>query len=346
MTGHLAHGFPTVLGRGLLGEFRNFANPPVLVVTMPDLWGLFARHFEGCDHRVHFTTSIERADLDREAMALTDVGSVVGLGGGQALDAAKWFAWRRGLPLFQAPTALSVNAVYSHRSGVRDGGRVRYLGWAVPECVFMDYDVLRAAPPRLNWSGIGDVLCFHTGVLDWAYARDRGRGDPRWPWDEGLAAQSLAKVDRIVEAAEDIRALTDRGIEALVDGLKWGTSFHGAGWCPAHIEGTDHFLFYALERRTGRRFLHGQPVGLGVVLGSLLHDSGADRMIEAIATVGLDVRPPAMGVTWEEAEDALLSLRDFVRSEPLWHSIAHDERVTPALVRTLRARLDRAYGAA
>jgi hypothetical protein len=120
----LDYGFPTVMGRGLFGEFKNFVNPPFLIVTMPDLWEMFRHEFEGADYKLYLTDSIEMADLDRDAAALTDIKAVIGLGGGQALDVAKWFAWRRNLPLFQAPTALSVNAVYSHRSGVRDGGKV------------------------------------------------------------------------------------------------------------------------------------------------------------------------------------------------------------------------------
>jgi glycerol dehydrogenase-like iron-containing ADH family enzyme len=340
---HLEHGFPTVMGRGLIGEFRNFVNPPFLVVTMPDLWPLFASEFEGSDHRVYFTDSIEMADLDRDAAGLGEVRAVVGLGGGQALDVAKWFAWRRNLPLFQAPTALSVNAVYSHRSGVRADGQVLYRGWAVPECVFIDYDVLRAAPRHLNWSGIGDILCFHTGVLDWRYATDRGKGEPKWPWDEALAAQSLAKVRGILDNLDGIRDMTDRGIDALVEGLKWGTSFHGAGWCPRHIEGTDHFLFYTLEAQTGRKFLHGQPVGLGVVVGSMLHEQGAEEMLDAIASIGLDVRPEAMGLTWAEAEEGLRGMRAHVNGLPLWHSLAHDAEITPGFVADLRRRLDRAY---
>jgi glycerol dehydrogenase-like iron-containing ADH family enzyme len=340
---HLDYGFPTVMGRGLLGEFRHFVNPPFLIVTMPDLWPLFAHEFAGCDHRVHLARSIEQTDLDREAAALGDVRAVVGLGGGQALDVAKYFAWRRNLPLFQAPTALSVNAVYSHRAGVRDGGKVLYRGYAVPECVFIDYDVLRAAPRHLNWSGIGDILCFHTGVLDWRYAHDRGRAEAKWPWDPDLAAQSLAKVRGIVENAAEIRDMTDRGIDVLIDGLKWGTSFHGAGWCPRHIEGTDHFLFYTLEAQTGRRFLHGQPVGLGVVAGSMLHEDGADEMLDTLAAIGLDVRPEAMGLTWDQAADGLTGMRSYIATLPLWHSIAHDVPVTSGFLADLRTRLDRAY---
>ena len=274
---------------------------------------------------------------------MTDIRAVIGLGGGQALDVAKWFAWRRNLPLFQAPTALSVNAVYSHRSGVRDGGKVIYRGYAVPQCVFIDYDVLRAAPRHLNWSGIGDILCFRTGVLDWQYARDNDKVEAKWPYDADLAEQSLSKVKGIIDNIDGIRNMTDAGIDALVDGLKWGTSFQGSGWCPRHIEGTDHFLFYTLEKQTGRKFLHGQPVGLGIVVGTMLHEQGADEMLDTIAGIGLDVRPEAMGLTWDQATEGLTGMRAYVKTLPLWHSLAHDVTITPGFIVDLKVRLDRAY---
>jgi glycerol-1-phosphate dehydrogenase [NAD(P)+] len=339
----LDYGFPTVMGRGLFGEFKNFVNPPFLIVTMPDLWNMFKPEFEGADYQVYLADSIEQIDLDRDAAGLKDIRAIIGLGGGQALDVAKYFAWRRNLPLFQAPTALSVNAVYSHRSGVRENGKVIYRGYAVPECVFIDYDVLRAAPRHLNWSGIGDILCFHTGVLDWQYARDNGKIEAKWPYDEGLAKQSLSKVDAILRNIDGIRHMTDAGIDALVDGLKWGTSFHGSGWCPRHIEGIDHFLFYTLEKQTGKKFLHGQPVGLGIIVGSMLHEKGTDQMMDAIAGIGLDVRPEAMGLNWAQAEEGLTSMRSYINSLPLWHSLAHDAAITPGFIADLKLRLDRAY---
>jgi len=339
----LDYGFPTVFGRGLYEEFRNILNPPFLIVTMPDLWERFRPEFEGADFRLHLVRSLEQSRLDRDAAELGDVRTVLGLGGGRALDAAKYFAWRRNLPLFQAPTALSVDAVYSHRAAVREAGRVLYRGYAAPQCVFIDYDVLRSAPRALNWSGVGDVLCFHTGVLDWKYARGVGRLEEKWPYDEDLALQSLEKVQTILESIDAIHDMTDAGIHALVDGLKWGTSFQGAGWCPRHIEGTDHFLFYTLEALTGRAFLHGQPVGLGVVVGSMLHETGAELMLDAFARIGLDVRPEAMGLSWDQAIEGLTGMRAYVRSQPLWHSIAHDAEITPGFVSDLKRRLDTAY---
>ncbi|MCY4542247.1 MAG: iron-containing alcohol dehydrogenase [Rhodobacteraceae bacterium] len=339
----LAYGFPTVFGRGLLDEFRHFVNPPFLVVTMEDLWPIFGHHFEDADCRPYFCGSIEQEDLDREAASLGEVRAILGLGGGQALDVAKYFTWRLNLPLFQMPTALSVNAVYGQRAGVRVDGTVVYRGWAVPQSIYIDYDVLAACPPELNWSGIGDVLCFHTGILDWRYAEREGKIEDKWRYDEGLARQSLAKVRKIVDNIDNIRAMNDRGIEALVDGLKWGTSYHGAGWCPRHIEGTDHFLFYTLEKLTGKKFLHGQPVGLGVIVGSLLHESKADEMLDTIAGIGLDIRPEAMGLTWGQLEDGLRTMRAYVNEVGLWHSIAHDATITDGFISDLRRELAKAY---
>ena len=337
------YGFPTIFGRGLLGEFKHFVNPPFLVVTMEDLWPIFGHHFEGAECRPYFCGSIEQDDLNREAANLGAVRAIVGLGGGQALDVAKYFAWRLNLPFFQAPTALSVNAVYGQRAGVRVEGKVLYRGWAVPQAIYIDYDVLASCPPALNWSGIGDILCFHSGVLDWRYAEAIGKIEAKWRYDEGLARQSLRKVRGIVENVDNIRAMNDRGIEALVDGLKWGTSYHGAGWCPRHIEGTDHFLFYTLEKLTGKKFLHGQPVGLGVVVGSMLHEDGAEEMLDTISGIGLDVRPEAMGLTWDQLTEGLKTMKAYVNEVGLWHSIAHDAAISDGFITDLRRRLDRAY---
>lgn len=339
----LPYGFPTIFGRGLLDEFQHFVNPPFLLVTMHDLWPLFGHHFAGAECKPYFCGSIEQKDLEREAANLGEVRAIVGLGGGQALDVAKYFAWRLNLPLFQCPTALSVNAVYGQRAGIRIDGRVVYRGWAVPQAIYIDYDVLANCPPALNWSGIGDILCFHTGVLDWRYAEHEGKIEEKWRYNENLARQSLAKVRNIVDNVDNIRAMNDRGIEALVDGLKWGTSYHGAGWCPRHIEGTDHFLFYTLEQLTGKKFLHGQPVGLGVIVGSMLHEDRADEMLDTISSIGLDIRPQAMGITWDQLTEGLKTMRSYVNEVGLWHSIAHDANISDAFVADLKRQLSLAY---
>ena len=69
------------------------------------------------------------------------------------------------------------------------------IGWAVPEAVYVDFDVIRAAPPLLNRSGVCDVLCYHTAHYDWKLAHDAGREDRRWPYDQRLVDEAREQLD-------------------------------------------------------------------------------------------------------------------------------------------------------
>jgi hypothetical protein len=115
-------GFPTVFGRELIGELPNFVHRPYLVVTMADLWPRFEHLFDSHLGAVHLVETLDVRALEAAAAGLPPFASVIGLGGGQASDVAKFFAWRRNRPLFQAPTAMTTNAPFSHRAVLRDGG--------------------------------------------------------------------------------------------------------------------------------------------------------------------------------------------------------------------------------
>ncbi len=337
--------FTTVFGRGLLPEIANFVRPKTLIVTMEDLWPLF-RDSLPVDAMPYMVRSMERSTLETDLAAFRDVASVVGLGGGQAIDAAKYLVWRLDLPLFQFPTSLSVDAVFGHRAGVREDGIVRYVGWAVPQTVYIDLDIIEAAPGHLNMGGLGDVFCFITGVMDWRHAEARGRCEPRWPYDDSLAAISLAKAEAALADLDEIRALSPRGIRTLVDGLSWGgASYHGAGWNPRHIEGVEHYIFYALEARTGKTFLHGQIVSLGLILGAMMHGRRVEELLDAVTLVGLDIRPAAMGMTWGDVFDAMRGLKVFVEDEGLAYGIANDFEVADDFLNAARNRIEGAYSA-
>ena len=335
--------FDVVFGRSLPAEVANFVARPMLVVTMADLWPHFRSDFP-TDAAVYGVGSMERDVLERDLAVTEGKAAIVGLGGGRAIDCAKYFAWRSRLPLFQFPTSLSVDAVFGHRSAVRENGLVRYLGWAVPESIFIDYSVLESAPAEINRAGIGDVFCFFTGVMDWRYAHEIGRCEARWPYDESLARISLAKAEAALAGIEDIRDLTPVGVRLMVDALRWGgASYHGAGWCPRHVEGVEHFLFYALEAITGKSFLHGQAVCLGVIAGCMMHGQRLDEMTAAIRTAGVDVRPHSMGIGWDDVDAALRGLADFVRKEGLTYGIAHDFDVSDGFLADLRDRVEGSF---
>ncbi len=101
----------------------------------------------------------------------------------------------------------------------------------------------------------------------------------------------------MIDAADEIHAVSDAGIRAMAESLRWGgAAFHNAGWNPRHIEGAEHFVFYNLEYVTGKHFLHGQPVTLGVLLMSDLQGNDPERIRAIADRIGVRYRPEEMGV--------------------------------------------------
>ena len=338
------HQFTTIFGRNLVSELPNFVHRPCLVVTMEDLWPKFECHFNPEHIEVHLVQSLELAELDRIANDLPAINSVIGLGGGRAIDVAKFVSWKRRLPLFQVPTSMSVNAPFGHRAGIRDRGVVRYMGWAVPEAVYIDFDVIQSAPPLLNRSGICEILCYHTAHYDWKLAHQKGKTEPQWPYDPRLVTEARRVMDLVLTKLNDIHQVTEEGIRTLVLANRWGGStFHNAGWNPRHIEGFDHFLFYALEQITGWSFIHGQPVCLGIYIGSELQENEPERILSIIQQVGVDIRPEAMGITWADVVEAMRILPQYVEQAGLWYTIANDRPITDEFAEHVRQRIYDAY---
>ena len=339
------HQFTTIYGRNLVGELKIFVHRPYLVVTMADLWEKFKPHFDQNLAGVFLVRSLEYDELNKDLEKLPKSNCVIGLGGGQALDVAKYIAWTRRLPLFQVPTTMTVNAAFGHRTAIRFGSKVRYIGWAVPEAVYVDFDVIQQAPLTLNRSGVGDIFCYHTALFDWKLAHERGKTEPQWPYDPRLAAESKRVLDSVLAKLDDIRDVTEEGIRTLMNAHRWGgAAFHNAGWNPRHIEGVDHFLFYTLEYLTHKPFIHGQPVCLGVYIGSALQGNRAEEILAAIHRVGVDIRPEAMGLTWDNVAEGLRKMAWYVEQAGLWYTIASDKPVTEDFISFVKERIYDTYG--
>jgi len=105
--------------------------------------------------------------LEKTASSMHVSSTVVGVGGGTALDTAKFLAWKHGATLIQVPTITSVDAGFTDAIGVRVNGNVQYVGKIMPEMVVLDFPLIRSAPKHLNRAGVGDILSCHTGLFDW-----------------------------------------------------------------------------------------------------------------------------------------------------------------------------------
>lgn len=335
--------FSTIYGRNLLYELNIILPQDALIVTMKDLWDRFENYFTK-NVQVHFVKNLNIETLENDYSKFKNFNAVVGIGGGQAVDAAKFFSWKSNAKLFQVPTSMSVNAAFGHRFAARIDGNINYIGWTTPEAVYVDFDIIKNAPKLFNRSGICEIMCYHTAHLDWKYADKVGKCEKKWAYDQQAVNEAKSVLDYMLEGIDDIKEVNDNGIIRLMNANSWGgPAFHNFGWNPRPIEGTDHFVFYSLEYHTKKSYIHGQPVNMGVYVGSLLHNSKAEEMLDYIIRAGVDIRPESMGITWEDMANALIKMKEYINRIGLWHSIAHDKSIDENFIADLKLSIDKKY---
>ncbi|SVA11442.1 uncharacterized protein METZ01_LOCUS64296, partial [marine metagenome] len=103
--------FQTIYGRNLLHELNIIIPEETLIVTMEDLWGNFSNFFTK-NVQVHLVKNLDINTLESDYEKIKNFNAVIGIGGGQALDTAKFFSWKSNKKLFQVPTSMSVNAAF------------------------------------------------------------------------------------------------------------------------------------------------------------------------------------------------------------------------------------------
>ncbi len=310
----------------MLGEFASY----IAVVNDPP-WTTLSASVPEPVHVIN-AWDMEIRHLERTVASLASrLGDtrpvVVGIGGGTAMDTAKFISWTLSLPLVQVPTIISVDAAFTDAVGVRDGGRVRYVGTIAPELVVVDLDLISSAPKHLNRAGIGDVLSCHTGLHDWNAAALMGAGPA---WDPPLAALGTSLLAELADAVDDIAAVTPAGLRFLADAYRRiGAACAGAGHSRFE-EGSEHFWAYAYEHATGAHHVHGELISFATV--ALAHVQGNDadfahRIVSAASTVA---HPADLGIEHDRFVDTLLGLRAYARSEDLDVGIADLREISRA----------------
>jgi len=251
----------------------------------------------------------------------------VGIGGGQAIDLAKYMAWKRGSRLVTIPTVLSVDAFVTPAAGVRRNHEVFYEGVTIPDPLVIDYELLRTAPAELNIAGVGDLLSIHTATFDWSLAARAQKSEFPFSPQDVETARSL--LDDVMRATSEIRNCTDAGLQAIVDGyMRINTICLPAGHYRVE-EGSEHYVFYELEERLARPFIHGHIVGLGIYLMSRLQENRAAEITAFMDEVGLKYHPGDMQITRDDLTRCLASLREFVeRRSHLWYTVINERTMT------------------
>ncbi len=238
--------------------------------------------------------------------------TIVGAGGGKAIDTARAVAAELDLDIVSLPTIASTDAPTSALSVVySDAGVVEEvrLHPRNPALVLVDTDVILAAPDRYLVAGMGDALstwfearaCARSGAIHsrggtttraalalaelcWRTLREDGAA--------ALAAQRTAQQPGAGAMDAGPRAACERIVEANT--LLSGLGFESAGLAAAH--GLHNGLTVAPGCHAA---LHGERVAFGTLAQLCLEDAPAGEIDEVVAfcrSVGLPVTLAQIGL--------------------------------------------------
>ncbi len=292
------------------------------ILTQPEPWTSAREQFTDFNAaRVIYLHSMEQEELAQMERMLPAIGMVMGIGGGQAMDAAKYVAWKRGIPLMLAPTIISVDAAVTNTIAVRAGSRVRYIGFVVADAIAVDFEVISKAPADLNRAGIGDLLSIHTALWDWQH----GSND----YDPLVAGQVRTILDGLDEWAEAISRCDEEALRYIMESFVCENTLCLQTGSSRPEEGSEHFLAYNIEYITGQGYVHGQLICLCTYVMARLQENRVQWVRQLIERVRCPWRLHELGISREAFTHALQTLRHYTEAEAFPSSVITLRQITP-----------------
>jgi glycerol dehydrogenase-like iron-containing ADH family enzyme len=278
-----------------------------IAFTSPSAWAAVEPHMAHPPRAVEFIRSQEMDYSEALAARMDRARHAVGIGGGRALDAAKIVAERIGAELVLIPTIVSSGAIFQPHYPGREAGKLTIVSLDIfPQFVLFDTDVIRAAPPHLTASGMGETVCWVATIASWKWWADQGReGTP--PWDQTLADAVIEWVaERTAGYAQDLDddgRPGEQAIRVCAEALRERYDLPIADMKVGHE--INHLLDNTFVWVHRRDLLHGETVALGTLLDCHLYASCFDEARGMLDACRMRYRPSQIGCTWAEIRAVL-----------------------------------------
>lgn len=210
----------------------------------------------------------------------TDV--IIGIGGGKALDFAKFAAHLLKLPFISVPTSTSNDGFCSPNSSLFVDGQRKTVKAGIPFGVVADLDVIQSSPQICLYSGVGDMVSKITALYDWKCASEKGL-DRYNDFSSLMSYNSLTLLFN--KHSTDINDPSFQ--RSLVNSLLIsGIAMEIAG-SSRPASGSEHLISHGLDAVSRRPRMHGLQVGVATYLCALLQNNpSTDNVREILCATG------------------------------------------------------------
>ena len=225
------------------------------------------------------------------------------------------------MDLYLIPSIISVDAFLCSSIAVRVDNKVNYIGESNPNDIIIDFDLISEAPKFLNRAGVSDTISITSALGDWLIARD-GKDEK---FDQSVFNRAKSIANELINARNEIRDVSEKGIEALVDGFynevvlceEWGNA--------RPEEGSEHFLAYCLESITRGHYIHGNLIGMSILISLYLQEEYAQYLIDEIRQFLKDIQlqcsPESQKISYTDLRTALNHVKNYVVEENLHYTV-------------------------
>lgn len=255
--------------------------------------------------------SIALEDITQATFSLSpSIKAVLGIGGGKALDFAKYTAYLLRLPYISVPTSMSNDGFCSPTSSLTVNEVRKTVKSSIPYGVVVDLDVIASCPKAFTYSGIGDMLSKISALWDWKQASLKGYEK----YNDFASMLSYNSLDLLyLRHSSDIDSPQFQ--RSLVNSLLYsGIAMEIAGTSrPA--SGSEHLISHALDQISEHPQLHGVQVGVASYLCALLQNN--------VATSGLRDVLQEVGF-FDFVAEKPLSKKEFIEALKLAPSIKNN----------------------
>lgn len=285
-------------------EIPGFGDKKTVIVTETNLKDIFSdildkieKSFPNSEMYLIKESSFDAAVSLAKYMAMNDIKTVIGFGGGTVLDLAKFAAYVSKARLISLPTTLSNDSLASPVAVLGTTGKARKtFRCTIPSAILVDTDVIMSAPRRQILSGIGDTISKYTALNDWKIAqnKDKEKVDDFAYMISKMAFNSICYNDQMDLGGKPfIKILT----QALVMG---GLAMEIAGFSRPS-SGSEHLFCHSLEENFSEEV--NVPHGIAVAMGSygacIFQNRNIEKITGVIKKYDIPIRPSEWNITKE-----------------------------------------------